>query len=171
MNLSASGLPTGVTAGFNPNPTATTSTLTLTVGAGTATGTSAITINGVSGSLSSSTSLKITVTGNGPVIAFNPASLTFANTKVGKTSHAQTVTVSNTGSSTLDISTITTSGPFARKSGPKKTDCGTSLAAGATCTVRVVFKPTQKGTTAGDLTFTDNAAGSPQQVPLGGTGD
>ena len=39
VNLSASGLPTGVTAGFSPNPATTTSTLTLTVGAGAATGT------------------------------------------------------------------------------------------------------------------------------------
>ena len=171
VTLSASGLPSGVTAGFNPNPTATTSTLTLTVSQSAATGTSTITINGASGSLNSSATIQLTVTGSGPVIGFNPTSLTFGKTKVGKTSAPQTVTVSNSGSSTLDISSITTSGDFARKSGPKKTDCGSTLLAGATCTVRVVFKPTQKGTLAGDLIFTDNAAGSPQEVPLGGTGD
>jgi hypothetical protein len=170
VTLSATGLPTGVTAGFNPNPTATTSTLTLTVGAGAATGTSTITINGVSGSFNSSTTIQLTVTGSGPAIGFSPTSLMFGKVKVGKTSAPKTVTVSNTGSSTLDISSITTSGDFARKAGPKKTDCGSALAAGKTCTVRVVFKPTQTGTRSGDLIFTDNAPGSPQEVPLTGTG-
>jgi subtilase family serine protease len=170
VTLSASGLPSGVTAGFNPNPTTTTSTLTLTVGASVAPGTYTIFISGTSGSLSTETGIQLKVTASGPVIGFNPTSLTFGKTKVGKTSAPKTVTVSNTGGSTLDISSIATSGDFARKAGPKKTDCGSTLAAGATCTVRVVFKPTQTGTRTGDLIFTDNAAGSPQQVPLTGTG-
>ena len=104
------------------------------------------------------------------IIGFSPTSLAFPKVVVGKTSAAKKVTVSNTGDATLTISSITTSGPFARKAGPKKTDCGTSLAVGATCTVRVTFTPTEAGTQTGDLIFTDNASGSPQQVPLSGTG-
>ena len=62
VTLSASGMPSGVTATFNPNPTTTTSTLTLTVSDGAATGKSTITITGTYGSLSKTTKVKLTVT-------------------------------------------------------------------------------------------------------------
>ena len=51
VTLNATGLPSGVTAGFSPNPTTSTSTMTITVGAGTPPGTSTITITGTSGGL------------------------------------------------------------------------------------------------------------------------
>ena len=108
--------------------------------------------------------------GGGANISFTPTSLKFPKILVGVTSGAKKVTVKNTGTATLNITSIATSGDFARKAGPKKTDCGTSLAVGATCTVRVTFKPTQTGIRTGNLTFTDNAPGSPQNVPLSGTG-
>jgi phospholipase C len=63
VTLSASGLPTGVTASFNLNPATTSSTLTLTASANAATGTVAVTIMGVSGTMTSSTTLSLTVTG------------------------------------------------------------------------------------------------------------
>ena len=60
--LSASGLPSGITAGFNPNPATSTSTLTLTA-SGTATlGTSTVAITGTSGSLIETTTVTPTVT-------------------------------------------------------------------------------------------------------------
>ena len=62
--LSASGLPTGVTAGFVTN-TSTSSTLTLTAGTTASTGTVTVTITGTSGSLKASTTIKLTVTGLG----------------------------------------------------------------------------------------------------------
>src|SRR2546426_1128375 len=43
--------------------------------------------------------------------------------------------------------------------------CGSSLAAGASCTISVTFKPTASGTRSAALSVTDNAAGSPQKVP------
>jgi kumamolisin len=66
--LSASGLPSGVTAGFSPNPVtppangSVNSTLTLTASASAATGTTTITVTGTSGSLSHSTTISLTVT-------------------------------------------------------------------------------------------------------------
>jgi len=59
--LSTSGLPSGVTASFNPSSTTTTSTLTLTASSGAATGTSTVTITGMSGSLSHMTTVSLTV--------------------------------------------------------------------------------------------------------------
>ncbi len=166
VTLSASGLPNDVTAGFNPNPTTTTSTLTLTVGAGAATGTSTITIGGVSGSLSAQTTLQLTVTGTGPTVTLTPASLTFAKTVVGATSVAKTATLANTGTATLSINSITASGDFAVSS----TTCGSTLAGGKKCTIKVTFTPTQLGTRNGTLSVSDNGVGSPQTVALSGTG-
>jgi subtilase family serine protease len=170
VTLSASGLPNGVTAGFNPNPTSTTSTLTLTVSGSAATGTSTITIGGTSGSLSASTTIQLTVTASGPVVSLNPTSLTWGKVLVGKTAAAKKVTVTNTGASTLDITNIATTGDFALFSFTSKQKCGSTLAAGKSCIVKVNFTPTQAGTLTGSLTFTDNAGGSPQSVALSGTG-
>ncbi len=61
VQLSVSGLPSGVTASFSPNPTSTSSTLTLTAGSSAASGQYTIIINGVSGSQSSSTTLGVIV--------------------------------------------------------------------------------------------------------------
>jgi hypothetical protein len=168
VNLAASGLPSGVTAGFNPNPTTTTSTMTLTVASGAATGTSTITISGTSGSITGQTTLQLTVTqaAGQPVVTLTPTSLTFAKTVVGKTSAAKTITMSNSGTGTLNISSITASGDFAISS----TTCGAALAVSASCKIKVTFTPTQLGTRTGAVTISDNAGNSPQTVALTGVG-
>jgi subtilase family serine protease len=170
VTLSASGLPSGVTAGFVPNPTTTTSTLTLTASASAATGTSTVTITGTSGSLTATTTVSLTVTSgsSAPVVTLTPTSLTFTTRKVGTTSATKNIKVANTGNATLNISNIGISGDFALATSAKP--CGATLAAGKYCNLKVTFTPTQKGTRTGDVTITDNAANSPQQVPLTGTG-
>lgn len=99
-------------------------------------------------------------------ITFTPASLTFAKQAIHTTSAAKSVTVKNTGTGTLNISSILPSASFAVSS---KT-CGATLAVGKTCKVSVTFTPPSLGAVNGDLTFADNAPGSPQAVPLSGTG-
>ena len=74
----------------------------------------------------------------------------------------------NTGSATLNISSIAASGDFAPATSTKP--CGSTLAAGANCIIKVTFTPTQLGTRTGNITITDNASNSPQTVPLSGTG-
>jgi len=171
VTMSASGLPSGVTADFNPNPTKTTSAMTITVGATAATGTSTITITGTSGSLSHQTTLQLTVTSaGGPVITLAPTSLTFGKSPVGVTKGAKKVTATNTGNATANISSITTSGDFGLVAFTSKKKCGSTLAAGASCFVKVSFTPTQVGVRTGTLSFNDNAQGSPQTVSLSGTG-
>jgi uncharacterized membrane protein len=59
--LSASGVPTGVTASFSPDPATSTSTLTLAVSGSAKIKTTAITISGTSGSLSHTTTVELTV--------------------------------------------------------------------------------------------------------------
>ena len=168
VTLSALGLPSGVTAGFSPNPATTSSTLTLTASATAATGTVTVTIQGVSGSLTNTTTLSLTVNPSGPTVTVSPASLTFGNEVVGATSAKKPVTLTNTGTSTLNITSIATSGDFTQTTSTKP--CGTTLAAGKSCTIEVTFTPTQVGARSGQLTITDNSPSSPQTVALSGTG-
>jgi hypothetical protein len=107
----------------------------------------------------------------GPYVALSPASLTFGNQRVGTSSPAQTVTLTNVGNETLTIGSITitgtNSGDFAI---PTNTNtCGTSLMPGANCTFAVVFTPTAMGFRAAAVSIADNAPGSPQTVNLNGT--
>ena len=168
VTLSTSALPSGVTATFNPNPTSSTSTLTVTASGTAATGSSPITITAMSGSLTNTTTLNLTVSNLAPAVSLSPASLTFASLVVGETSAAKPVTVTNTGSATLDISSISTSGAFAQAASTKP--CGSTLAVGKNCKIEVTFTPTQAGSNTGTLTINDNAANSPQTLPLSGTG-
>lgn len=114
-----------------------------------------------------SISLSGTATGQAqvPTATLSATSLTFASQTDGTTSSAQTLTLTNSGTAALAVTTIATSGDFAQ------TDtCGMSVAIGAKCTIAVTFTPIVAGTRTGTLTFTDNASGSPQIVVLSGTG-
>jgi subtilase family serine protease len=166
VSLSASGLPNGVTASFNPTSTSTTSVLTLTVGAQATPGTATVKITGQSGTLTNSTNLSLTVNPTSPVVTLNPTSLTWNKEVVGETS-GKSVTVTNTGGSTLTGISISTSGaPFGLTTGAKA--CGSTLAAGSSCVIRVTFSPTALGLVTGTLTINDSDGN--QQVPLTGTG-
>jgi Abnormal spindle-like microcephaly-assoc'd, ASPM-SPD-2-Hydin len=101
-----------------------------------------------------------------PAATLSPISLTFPTTTLGVTSAAKTVTLTNSGTATLNITSITATGDFAVKSTP----CGLTLAAGASCKVSVTFTPTAINARTGSLTFVDDAANSPQSVSLKGTG-
>src|SRR5258706_569979 len=99
-----------------------------------------------------------------PGAAFSRASPTFASQLVGTTSSAKSVTWSNTGSATLNISHIAMTGDYTQTH-----NCGGSLGAGASCNINVSFKPTTTGMRTGTLSVTDNASGSPQKAALTGT--
>jgi hypothetical protein len=115
---------------------------------------------------SSPQTVSLTGTGISPASAtVSPTSLTFASQTQGTTSTAQAVTLTNSGGSALGITSIVASGDFAETQ-----TCGSTLAAGANCTISVTFTPTATGTRTGALTITDDASGSPQPVALTGTG-
>ena len=100
----------------------------------------------------------------GPVLNANPGSLSFGATAVGSTTAAQSVTVTNGGTSTATVSGVSASGDFAQTN-----NCAT-LAVGASCTVNVTFRPTAEGSRAGSLAVTSNANNSPTTVALSGSG-
>ena len=113
--------------------------------------------------------VSLTGTGAAPSAGVSPASLTFASQSVGTSSTAQSVTLSNTGSAPLSITGLaiagTNPGDFTQSN-----NCGTSVAAGGSCTISVTFKPSAAGTRTAGIIVTDNASGSPQSVSLAGTG-
>jgi hypothetical protein len=94
-----------------------------------------------------------------------PNSLAFGSVSTGSSSAAQTVTVQNAGSSTATISSITAGTGFTETN-----TCGSSLAAGASCTVSVIFTPTSASSYSASLTVNSNATDASLTVPLTGTG-
>lgn len=111
----------------------------------------------------------ITLTGTGTAgpqaAVLTPASLSFAAQETGTTSPAQSITLSNPGDAALTLTAIVASGDFAENN-----NCGSSLSAGASCTIAVTYTPTVTGAESGAITVSDNAAGSPQTATLTGTG-
>src|SRR5437016_6052174 len=98
------------------------------------------------------------------IITLTPKAIAFGPQAVGTTSAVQTVTVKNTSTSkALAITSISVSGDF-----PNSTSCGSSLAAGATCTINVSFSPGAVGSIAGAITILDDASPNPQVVNLTG---
>src|SRR5439155_24325153 len=104
-------------------------------------------------------------TGSTPV-TLSPTTLNLGTVALGNTSATKTVTLTNRENIPLNFSSILATAGFAVASNT----CGASIAAGATCTVGVTFSPTATGAATGTLTFTDDAANSPQAVSLAGTG-
>jgi len=105
VSLSASGLPGGVTAAFNPVSTTTTSALTVTASTTAALGTFTVTITGTSGALSHFTTVSLTVTpAPNFALSVSPNSLSLA--RGAKVTSAITITPQNgfTGGVSLSAS-------------------------------------------------------------------
>ncbi|MEV7391359.1 choice-of-anchor D domain-containing protein [Streptomyces sp. NPDC091215] len=122
----------------------------------------ALTIN--AGGITNTVTLSGTGTAPGPVLNTDPASLSFAATVVGSSATAQTVKVTNSGTTSATVSGVSATGDFSQTN-----NCAT-LAVGASCTVTVGFKPTTGGSRTGNLTVTSNANNSPTVVTLAGSG-
>jgi hypothetical protein len=110
-------------------------------------------------------SVSLSGTGLPPVVSLSTTSLSFAGQTVSTSSAPQTLLLTNTGTGALTPLTTAVSGDFAQTN-----NCGSSVAAGAACTISVTFTPTAGGNRTGALTLTDNAGNSPQTVQLSGTG-
>jgi len=98
-------------------------------------------------------------------LSATPTSVSFGNQTVGSSSAAQSVTISNTGGAPASISSVTAPSGFSQTN-----TCGTSLAAGGSCTVSVTFTPTTAQSYAGNLAVNSNATNSTLNVALSGTG-
>ena len=146
--LTAEGLPTGVTAAFNPqSATTNSSTLTLTAAANATTGNSTVTVKGTAtGQTDKTATFQLTVNATGGfTLAMNPAALT--------------VQQSTNGTSTV---TITRTGGFA--------GAVTLTATGLPNGVDAAFNPTAPTTNQSTLTLTASAtaATGPATVTIHG---
>jgi sugar lactone lactonase YvrE len=169
VNLSASGLPTGVTASFNPTSTPGTSELRLTADSSATVGKATITITGTSGTLSASTQFFLTV--NSPQAP--PLAGELGSVGIGTTSSPKALTVTFQAAGTLNhIAALTQGSPnldFIDAGGDTCT-VGTAYAANATCIVNVSFAPKYTGTRYGAVLLTDAGGNRLAEAYLQGTG-
>ena len=123
-----------------------------------------------SGNVAGSTQdVSLSGTGTTSAVSLSASTLTFASQTVGTTSTAQAVILTNTGNTALSITSLALAGTNPGDFG-QTNNCGSSVAAGGSCTINVTFTPTAPGTRTAAVTITDNATGSPQTVNLTGTG-
>jgi hypothetical protein len=100
VTLSASGLPTGVTASFSANPaTGNSSVLTLSASSTATLGAATVTVSGTGGGLTRSTPISLTVNMPDFALAASPTSLSVAR----NTSGTSTITITRTGGFTGDV--------------------------------------------------------------------
>ena len=153
VTLTASGLPSGVTASFNPSSTASTSVLTLTASSTATTGTATVTIQGTSGSLAATTTLALTVNAAGTpnfTISASPTSLT--------------VTQGSNGTSTI---TITSQNSFNSATTLSATGLPTGVTAGFSTNP---VTPPANGTATSVLTLTASATATTGNATVTVTG-
>ncbi len=140
--------------------------------AASATYTANLTVTDNTGGAAGSTQT-VAVSGTGaapapvPQAVLAPTALSFSAPLLSA-SAAQTVTLSNPGTATLTgiATTLSGSSAFTQSSNT----CGTTLAAGASCAIAIIFTPVAAGTVTGTLSVAGNASGSPQTVTLTGAG-
>lgn len=101
-----------------------------------------------------------------PAAKFASSRVDFGAIKLGSSSE-QAITLSNPGKAALPLSpaTLTVSGDYAYRS-----DCGSSLAAGQSCTLTVAFAPQQSGSRSGTLSVLDGSGSTLASVTLTGSG-
>jgi hypothetical protein len=104
------------------------------------------------------------------VVGFNPSSLNFGTVKVGHSS-TQSVTLSNPGTTALNITNVSVTGPNAPDFAKNSTGCPGSLAPNTSCTISVTFTPSAKGSRSAYLSLSDNAALGTLIAPLSGNGN
>ena len=131
----------------------------------TAPGSYPITVIANSGSVTRTVTATLVVPATS--VRLSAVGLTFANQKRSTSSPAQSFTLTNYGQKALAVYSITSKNTDYTESN----NCGSSLPAASTCTVKVTFTPIAKGTRPGALTITDGDPNSPQVVSLLGVGD
>jgi len=97
-------------------------------------------------------------------VSLSPTTLQFSTQAVGSTSAAKTTVLTNSQSTSLSVTSVSTTGPFAAST------CPASIAPSGTCTISVTFTPSATGQVIGTLTVVDSAGNSPQTATLQGTG-
>jgi hypothetical protein len=99
-----------------------------------------------------------------PVLLVSSSTLDFGSVPVSTSSAEITITLTSTGTAQLHTLNLTITGDFTQTS-----NCSSSLAVNASCTISVVFTPSAAGTRNGSLSIGSNAPDAPQSVALTGS--
>jgi len=110
------------------------------------------------------------VTTSGGTATVSPTSLNWVSVPVGGRGAQKVITLTNSGTSSITISSVTLTGTNPTDFAIYSKTCGTSLAASASCTANIIFAPSATGELYATLNFNDTASGSPQTVALSGDG-
>jgi hypothetical protein len=100
-----------------------------------------------------------------PQVVLEPSVLNFQNVTVGSTSPPMSITLVNNGTGPLTIDGITITGGNP-KDFAQTNNCGSTVNAGASCTIMVTFTPMAAGPRSALLNVADNATNSPQLAEL-----
>jgi Abnormal spindle-like microcephaly-assoc'd, ASPM-SPD-2-Hydin len=134
----------------------------------TAAGASAATLI-ISSSTIGVAAVQVPLSGTGQAVSglsVSPAQMAFTQPAIGQASASQTAAISNLSSVVAGGLTLTLTGPFSLT----QNACGSTLAAGASCTAGIVFTPIANGTSTGSLTVSSPAFASPVTLALSGAG-
>jgi FG-GAP repeat len=135
VSLSASGLPSGVTAAFSPNPATGSSTLTLTASATATPGTATVRVIGTSGNLTQTTTLTLTVPpGPSYTLSASPNSLNMTQGNQGTSTIMITPENGFSGSVSLSASGLPSGVTAAFSPNPATGSSTLTLTASATAT-------------------------------------
>jgi hypothetical protein len=174
IGLSASNLPSGLTASFNPATVASgvQSALTVAASASAPTGTYTLTVTGTGTSTTHTYQITVTVVqaATGPAVTLTPSIVRFNSQAVGSVSSPQTIMLMNSGSGQLKVSSIALlagSDYVLTLPSPAPPNILNSL---VPYNIQVAFAPTTTGTRSGQILVYDNAPGSPHVVSLTGPG-
>jgi len=104
-----------------------------------------------------------------PGVSLSPPTLSFATQTIGTQSAFQPIMLTNTGNSTLRISSVLVGGSF-NGDFLQSSNCIGSLNAGSHCEIKVIFAPTGTGSRTASVLVFDDASNSPQSAALSGPG-
>jgi hypothetical protein len=109
---------------------------------------------------------EMTVLLNTGIVTLSPTTpVIFPSQLVNVISPTQSVRLTNTGATSLSISSISVGRPFHQTN-----NCGTSVAPGAKCAIKITFRPPTTANFAGTLTIVDSASSKPHVIPVSGAG-
>jgi hypothetical protein len=111
---------------------------------------------------------EVSVTGASPIATLGAPSIGFATITAGSSSPTQTVSLTNTGTSPLNIGNIALAGSGANLFNLSN-NCPASLGIGAYCRITAGFNPLVPGNYSAAITISDNASPATQSVALSGT--
>jgi hypothetical protein len=111
----------------------------------------------------------VALSGTGVAMGFNPASVNFGTVVRGQRP-CDTVTISNAGNATVTFLGSDVIGPNSPDFTEFNSTCPAALAPGTNCNISVCFGPSKTGKESATYELFDTSRGSPEKLPLSGTG-